>query len=272
MMIHYKYDGILLRIDLPCYTFVKMKTEPFIIMRKKYYLLLFLLVGWSSCKNEKPQLTSIEYHTQSVDVSIKKEKNLTEMVFPYKVKLDKKMDEVLSSTSIDLTLDREINTLGNFVCDATMQYVETNTDKKIDICIMNNGGMRAAIFKGDITARSIYKLMPFDNKLITVKLKGEAMQELFDLVAKRREATSGLIMTVKAESPVNPMIEGEIFDFEKEYTVLTSDYLYHGGDNMTFFQKGTDFEDVNFLIRNVLVEYCKENPNGVVVDAKPRLL
>lgn len=234
-------------------------------------LIVFLLF-FISCKETRSKLEEIKYTTHKVDNSISEDQELTNIILPYKKQLDAKMNNKLSYTSIDLKIEREVNTLGNFVCDASMEYVVSKKEEEIDICIMNNGGLRAAIFKGDITARNIFKLMPFDNKLVVVTMKGEAMQELFDLVAQRREAIGGFVMKVENDSPVNPMINGQLFDFDKEYKVLTSDYLFYGGDNMTFFQKGSNFQDLNLMMRDVLLDYCKEYPNGITVDTNPRYL
>ncbi|NME67755.1 5'-nucleotidase C-terminal domain-containing protein [Flammeovirga aprica] len=240
-------------------------------MNKFYQFLIvtFLLAG---CKTEKQNLTQITYQPTSVDNTIAPDDSLTNLVKPYKEKLDKKMNQVLSSTSIDLVIWGGVNTLGNFVCDATKEYVENHTDTKVDICLMNNGGLRSNIFKGDITTRHIYKLMPFDNQLITIKLKGELMLGLINMVAKNKEATSGLVVKLNKDEIVEAKINGTDFDPHKEYTILTSDYLYHGGDNMTFLENGTGFMDHELMIRDVLLEYCKSKPNGIIVDNKPRII
>ncbi|HJY12653.1 MAG TPA: hypothetical protein VJ304_07680, partial [Flavobacterium sp.] len=44
----------------------------------------------------------------------------------------------------------------------------------------------------------------------------------------------------------------------KTYYVVTNDYLANGGDNMNFFLKATDKFDLNYKIRNVLIDYFKE--------------
>ncbi|WP_172826735.1 5'-nucleotidase C-terminal domain-containing protein [Flammeovirga sp. SJP92] len=240
-------------------------------MNKIYQFLIvaFLLIG---CKTERQSLTKITYHPTSIDNSITPDDTLSTLIKPYKEKLDKKMNQVLSSTPVDLVKWGEVNTLGNFTCDATREYVENHTEAKVDICLMNNGGLRSNIFAGDILVRNIYKLMPFDNKLIIIYLKGDEMMDLINMVAKNKEAISGLLLKLEGDKVVDAKVNGEDFDPNKEYAILTSDYLYHGGDNMSFLKKGTGYIDLELMIRDVLLEYCKSKPNGIVVDNKSRII
>ena len=47
---------------------------------------------------------------------------------------------------------------------------------------------------------------------------------------------------------------------EKEvlYYVATNDYLSNGGDNMNFFKKSVQKYDLDYKLRNVLIDYFKE--------------
>ena len=42
---------------------------------------------------------------------------------------------------------------------------------------------------------------------------------------------------------------------DKSYFVATNDYLYSGGDRMTFFKKNESLDILNYKIRNVLIDY-----------------
>ena len=52
-------------------------------------------------------------------------------------------------------------------------------------------------------------------------------------------------------------VNNQDIDLEKIYYVATSDYLANGGDNMVFFQKNTRLYDLDYKIRNVLIDYFK---------------
>ena len=42
------------------------------------------------------------------------------------------------------------------------------------------------------------------------------------------------------------------------YYVATSDYLANGGDNMTFFKESTIKFDIEYKLRNMLIDYFKK--------------
>ncbi|MNR51137.1 bifunctional 2',3'-cyclic nucleotide 2'-phosphodiesterase/3'-nucleotidase precursor protein [compost metagenome] len=62
----------------------------------------------------------------------------------------------------------------------------------------------------------------------------------------------------KENTAKNILIQGKPIDVSKTYYVVTNDYLANGGDNMSFFLKATDKFDLNYKIRNVLIDYFKE--------------
>jgi 2',3'-cyclic-nucleotide 2'-phosphodiesterase (5'-nucleotidase family) len=43
--------------------------------------------------------------------------------------------------------------------------------KKIDICLLNQGGIRSTLPKGNVTSRTAFKIMPFENSLVVVALR-----------------------------------------------------------------------------------------------------
>ena len=63
----------------------------------------------------------------------------------------------------------------------------------------------------------------------------------------------------KNNQPKNILINGKAFDNNKVYYVVTSDYLSNGGDNMIFFKKGVAQYDLNYKLRNIIIDYFKEN-------------
>ena len=54
------------------------------------------------------------------------------------------------------------------------------------------------------------------------------------------------------------MIQDKELDLNAIYYVATSDYLANGGDNMRFFLTNEGVFDLDYKIRNILIDYFKE--------------
>ena len=70
------------------------------------------------------------------------------------------------------------------MADVTLQrgniVFKSREKKAIDLCILNQGGIRSILPKGNVTSRTAYEIMPFENSLVVIALKGEQIFELVD--------------------------------------------------------------------------------------------
>ena len=131
-----------------------------------------------------------------------------------------------------------------------------------DFALINHGGIRSSIPKGDVTNRSMYEIMPFENSAIVIGLKGEQIIEIVNYIIseKKPHPLKGLTFTIdKNNQPKSIMINGKTLDDSKVYYVVTSDYLSNGGDNMIFFKKGIEKYNLDYKLRNIIIDYFKEN-------------
>ena len=154
------------------------------------------------------------------------------------------MNEILCYTKYDMTKGRPQSTIGNFVSDLCLEYVDA------DLCVLNNGGLRTSIDKGNITRGKIYELMPFDNELVIITLNRKEQEELFQYIISREgEPFSGMKINVDKLGNIN------MNNIHSEICVLTSDYLANGGDNMTFFRNKKQ-KKVGMKVRDAIINYC----------------
>ena len=127
--------------------------------------------------------------------------------------------------------------------------------------MLNHGGIRSVIPKGDVTARVAYEVMPFENSAIVVTLKGEQIQEMVNYIVLNKKAhpLAGMSFAIdKNNIAINILIQGIPLDKNSYYNVVTSDYLVNGGDNMTFFSKATAKYDLDYKLRNIIIDYFTE--------------
>ena len=211
----------------------------------------------------------IEYYGFNSDHygDINDDGEVIDFIKPYKKNIDKHMDSVLSYAPIDYDKKNGLlNTaIGNMMADVTLNLsnpiYKARTNKNIDFVLLNHGGIRSMISKGDITLRTAYKVMPFENSVVVCELNGEDVYELINYLTLNKKAhpISGInIVLDKNYNLMEAKINGKRIEKNKIYSVATSDYLLNGGDKMTFFSKSKKNTTLDYKIRNVLIDYFKE--------------
>ncbi len=229
-----------------------------------FYLFLLLVFG---CKESHLYLEKIEGKQISISDSLPANSDIEAFIKPYRAHIEKDLDSVLAYSADTYTKsDGEFNTaIGNFMADAV--YDEANpifksrTGKNIDMVLLNHGGIRSIISKGNITTRTAFELMPFENTLLVVGMKGNQMDSLVDYLSKSKKAhpISKLKLVLNKDfNVIEATIHGNAIENNKIYYVATNDYLYNGGDNMNFFKLNDSVYDLNYKIRNALIDNFKK--------------
>jgi len=90
-----------------------------------------------------------------------------------------------------------------------------------NISMSNEGGIRQDIPAGDITLATIVGLLPFQNNIIELSLKGSEMMSCVE---------NDIILGGITSIPDYKFLDGTPIDREAIYTVLTIDYLYSRSD------------------------------------------
>lgn len=217
----------------------------------------------SSCAH-RFNLSKIEFSSYELKDSIVKDDSAAiAEIAPYKVKLDETMSQVLNNSEVAMTKDLPEGLLGNFVADLilkkTNDYYKPADGKKVQICILNNGGLRTSLPRGEITRGKVFELMPFENELSIVTISGNNSAQLFEYLAKTGGTpVAGIKMGIENSMPVQLFVHGEPFDSTKSYKVVTSDYLANGGDKYFFFKEPLKREDLGVKVRDAIIEFIVE--------------
>lgn len=221
--------------------------------RIQIVLLAIIGAGLWACSSVSP----IYVQTDKVEVntSTQKDTDLSSFIEPYRDSLALEMGRVIAYASDDFTNERPVGTLGNFVVDQTMQYVINKKLAQRDdyICIMNYGGLRAPINKGDVKVGDVYKLMPFDNTIVLLKLPAKRMDEIANyLRSSGGEPIGGFQLTSESYNL------SENKELNDTLYVITTDYLANGGDRMNFLKNSYDKVDTGIFLRDILLEMVEE--------------
>ncbi|HLG33646.1 MAG TPA: 5'-nucleotidase C-terminal domain-containing protein [Bacteroidia bacterium] len=221
------------------------------------FILLLLITGCGSThviRSETKVIALVTAETAAVDSAV------YYMIEPYRIAIAVNMDETIGETEKAMERAQPEGLLGNFVADACMsvaeKYYYPEDNVKIDFCLMNNGGLRAPLPQGKITRRNIFELMPLENSLTVLTLKGETVEKVLTFVAvKGGMPVSKIKMQIRDTAAINIEVAGKSFDREKNYRMVTSDYLANGGDGLFFLSAAVKREDLNMKVRDALLEY-----------------
>jgi 2',3'-cyclic-nucleotide 2'-phosphodiesterase (5'-nucleotidase family) len=243
-------------------------------LRRVLWLPLLVLFAFG-CKNTAV-VTKHEVSIIAVDtIIISKDDSVSaSIIAPYKQKIEAEMKQVIGYTTQAMDKGKPEGLLNNFIADIILrkanEYYKASDGREVDMCLLNTGGFRSSLPKGAIVKSNIFDLMPFDNKLVVLTISGDRAQEMFNfIVSKGGEPISGFTMGIKDTLAVNIIIKDKTFDKSKTYKVVTSDYLANGGDKMFFFNNPIKTEEVNQLVRDMIIEYfIEENNKGNKLDAK----
>ena len=245
-------------------------------MRITYLFILLNIFVFSGCKDQKLHLTKIEGKQIAITDSLGGNSEIEAYIKPFKDRIEKDLDSVLAYSADTYTKkDGEYNTaIGNFMADAV--YSESNpifksrTGKDIDMVLLNHGGIRSILSKGNVSKRTAFGLMPFENSIVVVALKGEQVDSIMQYLSrgKRAHPVSRIKLTLdKNDNILEAKVNGKTIEKDKTYYVATNDYLYSGGDNMTFFKTNDSLYVLDYKIRNALIDkFMKLDTINPVID------
>ena len=230
---------------------------------KKYTIYIAVLI-LAACS---PTYILQSHDNEVIGVQTNIDSTILDIINPYQHGIEDQMSEVLSYTKKNLYKGRPQSTIGNFVTDLCLNYSNAH------ICVMNNGGLRTNISKGDITRGKIYELMPFENELVVLELNKNDYIGLLNYIANRGgEPFSGITITIDNDGKIINNSWPVNFDKGEKVKVLTSDYLANGGDAMSFFH-GKNQQKVGIKLRDAIIDYCEKiDTIDVKLDNRIRII
>ena len=207
------------------------------------------------------------YNIQSSDSNITEVKanadsSILAIIAPYQKGIESEMNEILTYSKIRLTKKGAESLLGNFVTDLCLNYSDAH------MCVMNNGGLRSIILKGQITERDIFKVMPFENELVILNLHKDEFYQMLKYVTKRGGEPVGGIKIFQNNDTIIYSLNNKISTHEDSISVLTTDYLANGGDKMSFFNQKVQ-KKLNLKLRDAIINHCKRQDTlNITIDQR----
>ena len=162
----------------------------------------------------------------------------------------------------------------NWVPDMARELTTKFSGINVDLAIMNKGGIRQSMPKGNVSEGLLGAMFPFNNKLVVIEVNGTELLQAFEVMAKRGgDAVSENVKVLyKKDGTVEAAtVDGMSVNRAKTYRIATLDYLANGGDYMTsFVDKDKQYVDSEKFGTRVIDYVKKMGLNDVMIHPSSR--
>lgn len=233
---------------------------------KSAAFLSYIIFSLLSCHPRYPGTFDNAVRYQIND-SIPEDKKLLALIAPYTEKLNATMLSGLAPLSGELKLGKPESTLGNWITDVLQRYITETKGIKCDFTLSNYGGVRSNFIKQDsLRVGVIFELLPFDNELLVLDLKGSDIEALVRYMAKSGFwPVSKGINILQTDNKIEWIkIQGKPLVPEKIYKVQMPDYVANGGDGTAFLATAPR-EKTGMYMREAVIEQLRiETKQGII--------
>lgn len=169
-----------------------------------------------------------------------------------------------------------------------VRYSETNAGDLVadayrhatgaEVAFTNAGGIRNELNAGDLTYGDFIKLLPYDNYLTVVAVKGSTIVEMFRRTTAKMSYDNGDFpqcsgIRYKIHTGVHDITDVEVLnadgkyepiEMDRDYRLVTIDYCVGGGGFARTLEKSNVLTKTNIHYREVVIEYIEKELNGVI--------
>lgn len=224
---------------------------------KKHLIFITLFAFLMACKPTSYQISDSKVAFVETNSGLPEDSATLKIIEPYKKQIDAQMQEIIGYSEKELGKEHHANEilLGNFIADITQKRAQKAFAKPVDFAFVTYGGLRTSIPAGTIRVSDIFELMPFENELVILELKGSTVRKLFEyLVARRNISISNSKVFIENKALKDVLINNKPIENQRTYYVATSDYLANGGDNLDFLKEASNMTFANVKIRDMIIE------------------
>lgn len=193
-----------------------------------------LKIGWAELKTGSlPEVYEASVKVgKFLNQEMRPDPEVTALLQPYFDQVQEivgqNLDVVAKAPFSRLFGDALESTIGNLFTDLSRE----GFGHRADIGIMNHTGLRAGLPRGPLKFGDAFEVLPFDDSLALLTLRGSQIRRLIEVLVTERK--SGLAMSGVTYTAVNCEVKGikvggqELMD-SATYKVMTTDFLGRGG-------------------------------------------
>eukprot|EP00095_Tigriopus_kingsejongensis_P003631 maker-scaffold341_size202020-snap-gene-1.15 protein:Tk03631 transcript:maker-scaffold341_size202020-snap-gene-1.15-mRNA-1 annotation:"hypothetical protein DAPPUDRAFT_42388" len=211
--------------------------------------------------DDQGEAVSWEGAPMLLDKSIPQDDFVLQELVPWRKEVEGLVNGIVASSKVVLLSRRgEETNLGNLVTDSMVDYyAQSDSGDKhwtyVPMAFINSGGLRSSFEMGNMTMADILTVLPFENTVDIVTLRGSHLKGIFEEVAGRMKSggnnsgtggflqVSGIQVTLDLRRAIGDRVtrlytrcsECKVpkyspLDLEQIYNVSTVSYLAKGGD------------------------------------------
>ena len=182
-----------------------------------------------------------------------------------------RVKNVIAYSTEEMVVSYPESSLTNWFVDILMAKVEKLAGKKVDIGVVNFGGIRVDMPKGNVILDDMLSMFPFKNQIAYVEHSGKQIRNILESMAARRFQVLGGVRVVADDGKlISAEIGGEPLQDDKIYGLATISFLLDGGDGLTLGHEArsvTIFEEVD-VIDAILEHVHAETAAGRPIEYK----
>jgi 2',3'-cyclic-nucleotide 2'-phosphodiesterase (5'-nucleotidase family) len=234
--------------------------KPMNVLTRLLSVLLLAGLLTSACSTTQlpfsvTQKTDLYYQ---IDDTLAPDPEMSALIAPYMREMNLRMNTVIAWSETELVRGRPEGLLNNLSADIVRFRAVQEMGRRVDIGVVNLGGLRAPLPQGNITVGNIYELMPFENTISVLELDGEQVQTMANQLAVRGgEPVSGIRFRIENGRAVDILVGYEPLRLDRTYLVATNSYMADGGDGVPVFLEARSRTDLPVLIRQAMIEYIR---------------
>lgn len=238
-------------------------------------ILACLIIQLLSCKTTQ-HLSQAEVNYHTTDKNASSDSSFEELIRPYRAEMAQEMEVVIGQLEVDLVKGKPNSSLGSWFADVLYEHANQMFFKEVDLAMQNYGGLRIPyITAGDVTKRTIYELMPFDNTLVVLELKGPVFKRFIDEIAYSGGCplSRNINFTITDQGAEDILVKGIPFHMDSTYRVAIPDYVARGGDKAGYLRE-IELEDSGVYIRDIIITHIEdltEQGKSIVPDTTKRI-
>src|SRR3989441_556060 len=175
----------------------------------------------------------------------------------FKVGIESLTSRAIARIKADLRRQGDEYGLGRLIADAMRNVA------KAEVAIVNNGGIRADLAAGTATYGDLYQVMPFQNRLLRLTVKGDVLRRALEhaVAGERPDGhVSGIELWYDPKQRPGRRIgkatlaDGKGIEGGRSYTLAVSDFLATGGSGYTMLV-GSPAVDVDAVDLDAFIQY-----------------